>query len=134
MKIKLIIASVLIVCSIHAQTIPVKFTVVERRTKDDILRENIVIARSDSTPLALERLGRQLNDLSRDYQVSTITVFTTTWAANQKDIENLSDADNKKWSKAFVGQFRKRGTTECNFQYDANGMGGLDRPATKIDY
>jgi hypothetical protein len=120
MKTKLLIASVFIACSMDAQTIPVKFTVVERSTKYDILRERIVIAQSDSTPAALERLGRQLNDLSRDYQVSTINVFTTTWAAKQKDIESLSEADNTKWSKAFVGQFRKRGATECNFQYDAS--------------
>jgi hypothetical protein len=112
-----------------AQPSPINFTrydiASDVQHQARIRLEHIVINKADATDAGLQQLGRQLYALSSSDTASSINIYTSVWAAKATvggtTLENLSLADQLRYGKAWVGTFRKRGTTNT-LEYALGGM------------
>lgn len=112
-----------------AQPSPINFTrydfANDMQHQAGIRLEHVVINKADATEAGLQQLGRQLYALSSGDVASSINIYTSVWAAKATvsgtTLENLSRADQLRYGKAWVGDFRKRGNT-CALEYALGGM------------
>jgi len=128
-KIYILVAIAIVFHSVNclAQPSPIKFTsyhapFATAEPRSGFRVENIVINKADATDAGFQQLGRQLYALSSGDIATTIGIYTSVWAATFKpDFEHMSEADPLRFSKAWVGNSRKRGNT-YTMEYALGGM------------